>query len=69
VRPNEDVGFINADISLYLHRMPRGDWICLETSGTAEPHGLGMVETVVHDAHGPVGRAVQAIIVNRRHPS
>jgi hypothetical protein len=45
----------------------RGEWICLETSGTAEPHGLGMVETVVHDTHGPVGRAVQAVIVNRRH--
>ncbi len=67
VRPTENVGFINADISLYLHRMPRGEWICLETSGTAEPHGLGMVETVVHDTHGPVGRAVQAVIVNRRH--
>ena len=67
IRPSEEVGFINADITLYLHRVPGGEWICLETSGTAEPHGLGLVESVVHDVHGPLGRVVQALIVNRRH--
>jgi hypothetical protein len=66
IRPSEAVGFINADITLYLHRLPRGEWICLETSGVAEPHGLGMVESVVHDVHGPLGRVTQALIVNRR---
>lgn len=67
IRPSEAMGFINADISLYLHRLPRGEWICLETTGTAEPHGLGLVESVVHDTHGPLGRVVQALIVNSRH--
>ncbi len=66
IRPSEEVGFINADITLYLHRLPQGEWICLETSGVAEPHGLGMVESVVHDVHGPLGRVTQALIVNRR---
>ena len=69
IRPSDEVGFINADISLYLHRLPGGEWICLETSGTVEPHGLGLVESVVHDVHGPLGRVVQALIVNRRHRS
>jgi acyl-CoA thioesterase len=67
VRPNEDVGFINADISLYLHRLPEGEWVCLEAHGVAQEHGLGMVETVVLDMHGPIGRVCQALIVNRRH--
>ena len=67
VRPNEEVGFINADITLYLHRLPEGEWVCLEAHGVAQEHGLGMVETVVLDMHGPIGRVCQALIVNRRH--
>ena len=61
------IGFINADISLYLHRLPEGEWVCLEAYGVAQEHGLGMVETVVHDGRGPIGRIVQALIANRRH--
>lgn len=67
IRPSEQVGFINADITLYLHRLPEGEWVGLETKGVAQPHGLGMVESVVHDEHGAIGRVVQALIVNRRH--
>lgn len=67
IRPSEQVGFINADITLYLHRMPEGEWIGLETRGAAQPHGLGMVETVLHDESGTIGRVVQALIVNRRN--
>ena len=68
IRPSEQVGFINADITLYLHRLPEGEWVGLETKGVAQPHGLGMVESVVHDEHGAIGRVVQALIVNRRAP-
>lgn len=66
IRPDEQVGFINADISLHLHRMPEGEWICLETKATAQEYGIGLVESVVHDLHGPIGRVSQAILVNRR---
>jgi hypothetical protein len=62
----EGIGFINADITLYLHRMPVGEWICLEAKGYAQPYGLGMSETVVHDLGGPIGRVVQATIMNQR---
>jgi len=66
VRASADTGFINADISIHLHRLPEGEWICLEARGAAQPTGLGLVETVVHDIHGPIGRVNQAIMVNRR---
>lgn len=67
IRASHNLGFINTDISLYLHRMPAGEWICLESHGMAEPHGLGMVETVVHDADGSCGRVVQALLANPRN--
>jgi acyl-CoA thioesterase len=66
IRPSEAVGFINADISLHIHRLPEGEWICLEAEGTAQETGLGLVETRIHDVHGPIGRICQAIMVNRR---
>lgn len=67
IQASGGVGFINADISLYLHRLPEGEWVCLEAYGVAQEHGLGMVETVVHDHRGAIGRIVQAVIANRRH--
>jgi hypothetical protein len=67
VTSDAGIGFINADISLYLHRLPESEWICLEAYGVGQEHGLGMVETVIHDERGPIGRIVQALLANRRH--
>ena len=68
INSSAEAGFINADITLYLYRMPEGEWICLETASSGQPHGLGLVESVVHDENGPVGRVDQALIVNKRTP-
>lgn len=67
LRPDENVGFINVDISIHIHRLPEGEWVCLETKGVAQPYGIGMVESTIHDIHGPIGRVNQAVIANRRH--
>jgi len=65
VRSGGQSGFINADISVHLQRLPEGEWLCLEARGSAETTGLGIVHTVVHDLHGPLGRITQAIMANR----
>jgi hypothetical protein len=59
-------GFINADISLYLHRYPAGDWIGLETQRAAQPYGLAVSTVVLHDERGPIGAVVEAVIANQR---
>jgi len=66
IRAGDGIGFINADITLYLHRMPLGEWICLDSQSAGQPHGVGLVESMVHDERGPVGRVVQALLANRR---
>lgn len=66
IRAGDGIGFINADITLYLHRLPLGEWICLDTQSAGQPHGVGLVESMVHDERGPVGRVVQALLANRR---
>jgi hypothetical protein len=59
-------GFINADITLYLHRYPDGEWIGLETQRAAQPHGLGVSTATMHDHLGPIGTVVEAVLANSR---
>lgn len=60
------VGMINVDITLYLHRIPQGEWVHLSTVGRPEATGLGIVDTLVSDMAGPAGRVVQATLANPR---
>ncbi|MFV8835073.1 thioesterase family protein [Aquisalimonas sp.] len=58
----ENQGSINADVTLYLHRAPRGEWLGLEATGRMQDNGMGLVETTLFDGDGPVGRVLQATI-------
>ncbi|MCC6388661.1 MAG: thioesterase family protein [Dehalococcoidia bacterium] len=66
IRASAQTGFINADITLYVHRLPVGEWICLDTVGAAQPHGVGLMQTTVYDAEGSVGLVAQAVLANQR---
>ena len=57
--------FINPDLTIYLHRSPVGEWIGLDAQTTAEPDGVGMAESVLHDERGRIGRSMQALLVDR----
>jgi hypothetical protein len=58
--------FINTDLSVYLHRYPAGEWVCLDARTTVEEHGVGMTETALYDEAGRIGRGVQALFVRSR---
>jgi acyl-coenzyme A thioesterase PaaI-like protein len=58
--------FINADLTLHLHRQPRGEWIGIDARTLLDSGGTGLAESVLHDAHGPVGRAFQTLVVQPR---
>lgn len=58
--------FINADLHIHLHRMPRGEWIGMEARTLLSAGGPGLAESVLHDADGPVGRGFQALVVGPR---
>ena len=62
----DDYLFINPDLTLYVERAPVGEWICLESQTRISADGIGVAESVLYDAHGRVGRAVQALLVARR---
>lgn len=58
--------FINPDLTLYIDRLPLGEWICLQSQTTLAPGGIGTAESVLFDERGRVGRASQALLVARR---
>lgn len=62
LRVTEDTGAINTDVTLYLHRIPIGEWLGLDARSRMEPNGTGLVETTLYDEAGPVGRVTQAIL-------
>jgi Thioesterase-like superfamily len=58
--------FINPDLTVYLHRLPVGEWVCLD-SRTLIAEGAGaMAESALHDERGPIGRSCQALVVGER---
>jgi Thioesterase-like superfamily len=58
--------FINVDLSVHLHRMPAGEWVCLDAVTLPEPNGIGLADTALHDERGPIGHALQTLLVDRR---
>ncbi len=58
--------FINADLTIHLWRAPRGEWIGLDAKTVLMDGGTGTAESVLHDEHGPVGRAFQTLVVQPR---
>lgn len=58
--------FINTDLSVHLHRLPAGEWVCLQAVTLPEPHGVGMSDAALWDERGRLGRALQSLFVAER---
>jgi hypothetical protein len=58
--------FINPDLTIYLHRTPVGEWICLEAVTWAGDEGIGLAESRLRDEKGVVGRSLQSLLLERR---
>jgi acyl-CoA thioesterase len=59
-----DFTYINPDLTVYLHRYPRGEWVCLDSVSRVESTGIGLAESGLFDRDGRIGRAVQSLIVD-----
>jgi len=61
--PARFVPFINADLTVALHRLPEGEWIGLDAVTTLERHGIGLTRTGLHDVRGPIGEGLQSLVI------
>jgi hypothetical protein len=58
--------YINPDLTVYLHRYPEGEWICLDAVTRIQTDGIGLAESRLFDERGPIGTAMQSLIVAER---
>jgi hypothetical protein len=62
--PNQ-VQFINTDLVIALHRDPFGEWLGSRATSVWQPAGVGLADALLFDDEGPVGRALQTLLVRK----
>lgn len=63
----ETMAFVNADLVIALHRPPGGEWFGSHAVSFWEPNGIGRSDAELFDESGPVGRALQNLVLRRHH--
>ncbi|MEK7252835.1 MAG: thioesterase family protein [Actinomycetota bacterium] len=57
--------FINADLTVYLHRYPASEWVAMRSRTDIDNQGIGLAQSELFDATGAIGHAVQALVVEK----
>lgn len=63
---NAGYTFVNPDLTIYLHRIPVGEWICLDAATYTSAQGVGLAESQLFDEQGPIGRGAQSLLLDHR---
>jgi acyl-CoA thioesterase len=58
--------FVNADITLYLHRLPAAEWLGFEVTSHHASDGIAVAECALYDEDGAIGRSIVCAVANRR---
>jgi hypothetical protein len=59
------ISFVNADLTISIHREPIGDWFASRSVSHWHQSGIGMSDSELFDTDGPVGRATQGLVLNK----
>ncbi|MBS0472521.1 MAG: thioesterase family protein [Proteobacteria bacterium] len=65
-RAENSLGYINTDMTVYLHRLPVGEWIGFEKTNHHATDGVAIGECFLHDTQGPIGSATCAALRQAR---
>ncbi|MDX6699571.1 MAG: hypothetical protein QOE65_2968 [Solirubrobacteraceae bacterium] len=58
--------FVNTDLSVHVRRAPEGEWVALDSVTALSRDGTGQADSALYDTRGPIGRAVQSLLVTER---
>lgn len=61
----DQVQFVNTDLLIALHRDPVGEWMGSRATSAWQPTGSGLADAQLFDDDGPVGRALQTLLLRR----
>ena len=60
------LGYINSDVTLYLHRLPETEWIGFEVVNHQATGGIAIGECWLYDERGPIGTSTVAALAQRK---
>jgi hypothetical protein len=60
------LGYINSDVTLYLHRLPATPWIGFDVVNHHATDGVAIGECWLYDEQGPIGTATVAALAQRK---
>jgi hypothetical protein len=58
--------FINPDLTVHLHQLPAGEWVCLDAASVYQDHGVGLAQSALWDERGALGRSLQSLLLDVR---
>lgn len=58
--------FLNADLTVSIHRAPEGEWVGIDAATVAEAHGVGLTRARLWDVRGAIGVSLQTCLVASR---
>ncbi len=61
--PTSEMGFMNTDLTVQIHREPVPGWFASQSISHWQPNGIGMSQSVLYDTEGPVGTALQTLVL------
>ena len=63
---DQGLGFINSDVTIYLHRLPVTPWIGFEVVNHHATDGVAIGECWLYDEEGAIGTSTVAALAQRR---
>jgi acyl-CoA thioesterase len=58
--------YVNADITLYLHRLPVGEWVGYEVASHESAEGVAIGDCTLYDEQGSIGKSIVCAVANQR---
>jgi hypothetical protein len=65
-RSENSLGYINTDVNVYLHRLPKGEWIGFQKINHQASDGVAIGECFLYDLEGAIGSASCAALRQER---
>ena len=66
---DQGLQFVNADITLYLHRMPVGDWLGYQVTAHHATDGVAIGECTIYDLDGAIGTSTVCGVAQKKRVS
>ena len=63
---DQGLHYVNADITLYLQRLPVDDWIGYEVASHQSAEGIAIGDCTLYDPTGPIGKSLVCAVAQPR---